>query len=204
MGDEKQNQRRRQIETAAMAVLAEKGYRSASMLQIAKKANASNQTLYAWYGSKQALFKGIIEQSGQAVRTQLQGGQRDHKEPLQALKFLGVHLLRFTTSDMAITMNRAAIMDVTETGLLASAIDQVGRQHIFQLICDLMQDLSNAGHFELDIDANDAADSYIGLLFGEVQMRQALGAIKPLTEEEIEIRATRAFDLTCRLYKKPT
>lgn len=204
MGNKKQDQRRRQIEAAAMVVLAEKGYRSTSMLQIAKKANASNQTLYAWYGSKQALFKGIIEENGQAVRSHLNGEQRNHKGPLQALKSLGIHLLHFTTSDMAITMNRAAIMDVSETGLLPSAIDQVGRQHIFQLICDLMQDLSDAGHFELDLDAKDAADSYIGLLFGEVQMRQALGALPPLTADEIDTRATRAFDLTCRLYQKPS
>lgn len=202
MNGDKQEQRRQQIEHAALELLAEKGYRSTSMLQIAKRSSASNQTLYAWYGSKQALFKGIIEANGKAVRLFLEGSLSDQKEPLLALKSLGVHLLRFTTGNKAIIMNRAAIMDVLETGLLASAINQIGRDHIFGLICELMDELSKAGYFEFDIDAEDAANSYIGLLFGEVQMRQALGAIKPLTQEEIEKRAARAFDLTCRLYKR--
>lgn len=204
MRGDRQNQRRRQIENAALELLAEKGYRSTSMLQIAKRASASNQTLYAWYGSKQALFKGIIEDNGKAVRMFLEDAQRDHENPLQALKALGVHLLRFTADSKAITMNRAAIIDVTETGLLSSAIDHVGRRHIFELICNLMDDLSKIGEFELDIDAEDAANSYIGLLFGEIQMRQVLGAIKPLTEKDIQKRAIRAFELTCRLYAKPT
>ncbi|MEP3278008.1 MAG: TetR/AcrR family transcriptional regulator [Stappiaceae bacterium] len=202
MSGEKQEQRRRQIEEAALELLAQKGYRSTSMLQIAKKASASNQTLYAWYGSKQALFKGIIDVNGKGVRQFLETSLRDHEDPLQALKSLGIHLLRFTTDSKAIIMNRAAIMDVSDTGLLSSAIDDIGRSHIFELICDLMDDLARAELFELDMGAEDAANSYIGLLFGEVQMRQALGAVGPLTEDDIRKKAERAFELTCRLYKK--
>lgn len=202
MSGTKQDKRRRQIEDAALELLSEKGYRSTSMLQIAKKASASNQTLYAWYGNKQALFKGIIDENGKAVRSFLHDTLNEQKDPLQALKSLGVYLLGFTTDSKAIIMNRAAIIDATETGLLAEAIDNIGRHHIYGLICDLMDNLSKTGHFELDIGAEDAANSYIGLLFGEVQMRQALGAIEPLTEDEIHQRSLRAFNLTCRLYQK--
>lgn len=201
MSEEKQDQRRRQIESAAMELLAEKGYRSTSMLQIAKRASASNQTLYAWYGNKQALFKGIIEENGQAVCQFLDQALNDHTDPLLALRALGVHLLRFTTDDKAITMNRAAIIDATETGTLAEAVDHLGRYKVFQLICDLMTELAETGHFILDRDAEDAAGNYVNLLFGEVQMRQALGALPALSEEDIKQRADRAFDLTCRLYR---
>jgi AcrR family transcriptional regulator len=204
MSSTNQDKRRRQIETAALELLAEKGYSSTSMLQIAKRASASNQTLYAWYGSKQALFKGIIDENGKAVRAFLNDSLREHKDPVLALKSLGIYLLQFTTDSKAIIMNRAAITDATETGLLALAIDNIGRHHIFGLICELMETLSGTGHFEFDIDAEDAANTYIGLLFGEVQMRQALGAIAPLTEEEIHQRSARAFDLTSRLYGKTT
>ena len=204
MSNEKQDQRRREIEAAALELLDEKGYRSTSMLQIAKRASASNQTLYAWYGNKQALFKDIIDLNGQAVRQFLERALNDHEDPLLALKSLGVHLLRFTTDGKAITMNRAAIIDATETGLLADAVDNIGRKEVFALICTLMEDLAERGYLALDVDAEDAANSYVSLLFGEVQMRQALGVMLPLTEEEIRKRALRAFELTCRLYKKPT
>ncbi|SDX91421.1 transcriptional regulator, TetR family [Ruegeria halocynthiae] len=203
MSDKKQAQRRRQIESAALELLAVKGYRKTSMLQIAKRASASNQTLYAWYGNKQALFKDIIDLNGRAVRGFLKHALNEHEDPLQVLKSLGIHLLRFTTDSKAITMNRAAITDATETSVLAEAIDSVGRNEVFALICSLMDDLAKRGTFGLDLDAEDAANSYISLLFGEVQMRQALGVMLPLTEEEIHERAVRAFELTCRLYKNP-
>ena len=200
MVNRKQRERRSQIEAAAFEVLAEKGYRSASMLQIAKRAQASNQTLYAWYGNKQALFRSIIEDNGRAVRTLLEDALERHDDPLQTLAALGPVLLRFTTDDKAIMMNRAAVADATETGVLAAAIDEVARGTIFPLICRLMQRLGDTGQFRLDAGPEDAAASYVALLFGEAQLRQALGTMPPLDEALITSRAARAFALTCRLY----
>ncbi|WP_127115019.1 TetR/AcrR family transcriptional regulator [Shimia sediminis] len=202
MSDEKQLQRRRQIEAAALDLLAEKGYRSTSMLQIAKRASASNQTLYAWYGNKQALFKEIIEVNGRAVRQFLESALQEQSDPISALQSLGIHLLRFTSDDKAIIMNRAAIIDATETCILSEAIDKIGREEVFSMICALMRDLEDRGHFELDQGPEDAAGTYISLLFGEMQMRQALGAMPALSEEDIKARSTRAFELTCRLYAR--
>lgn len=198
---QRKEERRRQIKAAAFEVLAEKGYRSTSMLQIAKRAQASNQTLYAWYGNKQGLFRSIIEENGRAVRTLLEEALNGHDDPLQTLEALGPLLLRFTTDKKAIIINRAAIVDANETGLLAEAIDQVAREVIVALICALMARLIETGRFRQNVDAKDIAESYVSLLFGETQFRQALGSIEPLTETEIARRAVRAFALICRLYR---
>ena len=123
MNETERNERRGQIQAAAFELLKELGYRKSSMLLIAKRAQASNQTLYAWYSNKQALFRSIIEDGGRAVREQLEAALREGDDPLQSLADLGPALLRFTTSEDAITMNRAAVTDATETGVLASAID---------------------------------------------------------------------------------
>jgi AcrR family transcriptional regulator len=192
--------RRSEIEAAAFDILAQKGYRSTSMLQIAKRAQASNQTLYAWYGNKQTLFRSIIEENAKAVRALLEDALAQHDDPLRTLEALGPLLLRFTTDRKAIIMNRAAVADATETGLLAGAIDENARGAIFPLICSLMQRLHDAGRFRLDLGAEDAAASYVALLLGETQIRQALGTLPPLTDRGIERRAARALALVCRLY----
>lgn len=197
---QKRQERRAQIEAAAFEVLAEKGYRSTSMLQIAKRAQASNQTLYAWYGNKQELFRSIIEENGRAVRMLLENALEHHDDPLATLEALGPLLLRFTTDEKAIIINRAAIADANETGLLAEAIDNVARGVIFSLICSLMERLAETSRFRQDTSAPEAAETFVSLLFGEVQFRQALGTIDPLTEAEIERRAARTFALICRLY----
>jgi AcrR family transcriptional regulator len=116
------------------ALLKEVGYRKTSMLLIAKRAQASNQTLYAWYRNKQELFRGIIEHFGHVVRAQLLGALQDGQEPLRSLAVLGPALLRFTTDEHAIIMNRAAVIDAADTGVLARAIDEVARDAIFPLI----------------------------------------------------------------------
>jgi AcrR family transcriptional regulator len=201
MNETERDERRQQIRAAALELLAEVGYRKTSMLQIAKRAQASNQTLYAWYANKQGLFRGVIEDAGQLVTTLLEEAVNSHEDPLQALENLGPVLLRFTTDTNAIIMNRAAVIDVNETGVLADAIDQVGRARIYPLICSLMQLLVDAGVFRGDTDADDAAQTYVALLFGEAQLRQVLGKEAPYDESEIARRAARAFSLTCRLYQ---
>ena len=201
MNSNDQDERRSEIRAAALEVLAEMGYRKTSMLQVAKRAQASNQTLYAWYDNKQDLFRGVIEEGGRTVRVLLEDALAAHDDPLEVLRNLGPTLLRFTTDRNAIIMNRAAVADAAESGVLAAAIDEVGRGHIYPLICSLMEQLKVSQVFGQDTCAEDAAQTYVALLFGEAQLRQALGTMPPFDEQEIEQRSTRAFELTCRLYR---
>lgn len=201
METEKQDERRREIEAAAFELLAEKGYRSTSMLQIAKRAGASNQTLYAWYGNKQTLFSNIIKDNARAVNDLLDHALDEDADPYEMLRTLGPLLLRFTTGEKAIIVNRAAVTDANETGLLGEAIDRGARQNIVSKVEDVMGQLVKAGKFRQRTDPADAAESYISLLLGEVQMRQALGRLEPLSETDITARSERALELTCRLYR---
>ena len=201
MKQDERDERHAQIEAAAFGLLKEVGYRKTSMLAIAKRAQASNQTLYAWYSNKQALFRGIIEDFGGAVRDQLQAALHEGQDPLEALQALGPALLRFTTDEHAIIVNRAAVIDAAETGVLAQAIDEVARDVLYPLIRSLMQRLVAQGVFEPGTCAGEAAQSYVDLLFGEAQLRQALGNLPPFDEAEIARRAERAFLLTCRLFR---
>lgn len=201
MTDERQEARRREIEAAAFEVVSEVGYRRASMLQIAKRAQASNQTLYAWYGNKAGLFRAIIEANGRAVRDLLQEALAADRDPLATLEALGPALLRFTADAKAIAINRAAIADAAETGVLAHAIEEVARGTVFPLVSALMHRLGASGHVRLDAGPGDAAEAYVSLLFGEIRLRQAFGALGPLCEVEIARRAARAKTLILRLYR---
>ena len=201
MNQADRDERHAEIQAAAFALLKELGYRKTSMLLIAKRAQASNQTLYAWYSNKQQLFRGIINNFGLAVREQLSAALKEDQDPLKALKALGPTLLRFTTDEHAIIMNRAAVIDASETGVLAQAIDDVARDAIFPLICALMQRLVDTGAFAPKVQAEDAAQTYVALLFGEAQLRQALGNLPPFDEKTIAARSARAYQLTCKLYR---
>ncbi len=88
MRDEKKTARQKQIAEAAYDVLAEKGYAGASMLSIAKKAKASNETLYRWYGNKQGLFRDLVAQNAELVAEQLEEELAKAEHSLQVLRLL--------------------------------------------------------------------------------------------------------------------
>ena len=200
MSTDRQDERRREIEIAAFELLAEKGYRSTSMLQIAKRASASNKTLYAWYGNKQSLFQSLIEENAREVKNLLSAALENSSDPLEALRRLGPLFLHFTTGEKAIIVNRAAITDAGATGLLGEAIDRGARQEMLALITAIMEQAVVAGLFRPETDPPDAAETYVSLLLGEIPMRQALGRHAALNESEALARANRAFSSTCRLY----
>ncbi|MEZ5650867.1 MAG: TetR/AcrR family transcriptional regulator [Burkholderiaceae bacterium] len=200
MNETERRERRAEIEAAAFELLQEVGYRKTSMLQIAKRARASNQTLYSWYQNKQDLFRSIIEDNGRAVREHLEAALAGGGDPRRALAGLGPVLLRFTTDRKAVIINRAAVIDAAETGVLARAIDEVGRDSLYPLIRSLMQRLIDTRCFDARADADVAAQTYVALLFGEAQLRLALGTIAPYDEQTIREQSRRAYELTCRLF----
>lgn len=182
--------RRAAIEAAAYDVLREKGYRRASMLSIAKRAGASNQTLYRWYGSKQGLFGTLIRRNAEvAVRALATAEGRDVDTRMQAF---GVALLTLLTGERAVALNRAAAADANETGELGQALARSGRDRIVPLLRTVLAAAHEDGQLSL-VDLDGAAERYVALLVGDLQIRRVTGALETLGTEYIERRAREAW-----------
>ena len=65
--------RRAHILDVAAKILAERGYRDTTMLEVARRASASKETLYAWFGDKLGLFEAVMRRNAGAVRLALNG-----------------------------------------------------------------------------------------------------------------------------------
>lgn len=194
-----QDERRRQIEAAAYELLAEKGYEATSMLAIAKRANASNETLYRWYGNKQTLFEALVQENAREVEESLRACLNDGGDPLQTLKAVGPRLLRLVTGDKAVVLNRAAASDVAGTGDLGRAIATAGRATVAPLLSAVLDRARDNGLLEFDA-GDDIASIYIGLLIGDLQIRRVIGVCGPLSTREIKGKADRALALLLRLF----
>lgn len=195
----KTDARREMIAEAAYRVLVRDGYKAASILAIAKEAKASNETLYRWYGNKQGLFAALVERNAQAARALLDVALASHSDPLAVLEQLGPLLLLLVTSERAVALNRAAAGDVYDTGMLGAALAKGGREALLPLIADLLARAQDDGSLLMD-DPAEAAEVYINLLIGDVQIRRVTGALEPLSEDMIVARSTRALRLLRRLY----
>ncbi len=194
-----QEKRKREIEAAAYELLAECGYKATSMLAIARRASASNETLYKWYGNKQTLFRSMVEENAKTARLLFAEHRANGKDPLEVIKSLGPLLLNIVTGERAVALNRAAAGDVHETGRLGASIAAGGKQTLMPLIREVLQDARSANLLAFD-DSDNPAEAYIALLIGDLQIERVIGVRAAPEQAEISARADWAYRLFLKAF----
>lgn len=194
MDEPKQNDRRIQIETAAYGLLSLKGYKATSMLEVAKRAKASNETLYKWYGNKQGLFLSMVERSVAASRELLVSSLEGDQDLAAILDNFGPQLLQMLTSQRTIVLNRAAAGDVHDTGMLGRTITEGGRDAILPILAQVF-DLSEPK----GMTGYEAAELYLDILISDLQIRRVIGVLPMLSETDVKARSDRARDIVLKL-----
>ncbi len=194
MKKKNQDERKEQIRVAAYELLEKKGYKATSMLAIAKQAKASNETLYSWYGSKQNLFSTLIEENAKEVTTAINDALNLELNIEKSITQIGILLITLVTSTRAISLNRAAAAEASETKTLGKILAKKGRNSVFPLIEKLFLDAKSKGEVKFK-NSDEVVRVYIGLLLGDIQIRRVIGAIEPLSVKEIESQSNRATTL---------
>lgn len=196
MAARRSEERQRAVLDAALAVLERQGYAGTSMLDIAREARASKETLYAWFGDKKGLFAALVADNAAAVDAVIEA------VPVEApigvvLADFGAALLRLLLGPRAVAINRAAAAEADgELGrlLVASGRAATGRQMVA-----LLRDRAARG--DLDIaDAEDAFSVFLGLLLRDLQVQVLVGAAAAPDSEALRRRAAAAAELFLRLY----
>ena len=198
MKEDRKSARRAQIEDAAYALIADRGYAGTSMLNIAKRAKASNETLYNWYGDKLGLFTSMVEGNAHQVSAVLQDASRQETAPLAVLNSFGAALLGMLTGERAIALNRAAAAD--PTGQLGTALARAGRDAVAPLIGQTLDRARKAGLLTYE-DTKAATDLYLDLLIGDMQLRCVTGQIASPNPAALQDRARRATEFLQRLLR---
>src|SRR3712207_1475822 len=121
-------ERREEILKVALSVLADRGYRGASMREIAERAQASKETLYAWFGNKKGLFEELVgwqaERVDAVIASSLEG---DDDEPSEVLRSFALELQRLLLGERSVVINRAAISEATSDPTFAEVLAAQGR-----------------------------------------------------------------------------
>ncbi len=199
MRDEKRAAREAEILEAAFAELLEKGYRGTTMLAVARRASASKETLYSWYGDKRGLFLALVADNAAAIEAMLRDALDRREDPADTLARLGPLLLALLLGERAVAINRAAAADVAEGGALGQALAQGGRERVFPLICALLARARDRGLLAFDSDL-EAAETYLGLLLGDLQVRRIVGVLPLPDRAACQAQAERALRQLRRLY----
>ena len=196
---DRQDDRRKEIERAAYELLSEKGYKATSMLQIAKRAKASNETLYRWYGNKQTLFQALVEANAADARALLEKAIADEDDALETLARVGPVLLAIVTGERAVALNRAAAVDVSETNTLGRTIADAGKGSVMPLIGAVIEQGRNA-QVLVSPSAAEAAALFLDVLIGDAQIRRVIDVAQAITGKEAERRTARALQVLQAVY----
>ena len=193
-------ERREEILGVALSVLAERGYRGASTREIARRAHASKETLYAWFGDKHGLFEELVrwqaECIGAAVEPRLEPGA---EEPSEVLRAFAVELQRLLLGDRAVVINRAAISEAPSDPSFAKVLSAQGRGSIVPKLVRYLEGERDRGRLDFE-QAETAVDVLIGLVIGDQQVRRLLGVLPMPEPEQIEARAERAVESFLALF----
>lgn len=196
MREETRSLRQDQIEIAAYEMLEEKGYAGTSMQGIARKARASNETLYSWYGDKQGLFKALVTRNAAEVKSLLQAELSADRDGLSILRLFGPKLLMLLLGDRAIALNRAAAAD--PSGILGATLSEAGRDSVFPLVVQVLEAARQQGQLSFD-QTEPAVGLYFDLLIGDLQIRRVIGRVAAPSFDFCEARSERAITLLCAL-----
>lgn len=178
------------IEAAAYAVLAERGYGGTSMLNVAKRAKASNETMYRWYGDKNGLFAAMVQRNAQRSAEQLRAAIEGSGAPLDTLRAVAPVLLSMVLGERAIALNRAAAGD--PTGSLGRIIAEGGRARIVPLLASVIARASETAALPPG-DPAERAELFVTLLISDQQIRRVIGALPEPTEREVQARTEESL-----------
>jgi len=191
--------RRDEILNVAIKVLSERGYHDASTLEIARRASASKETLYAWFGDKQGLFEAVIRRNAQAVQAVLTRHLESDAPTELVLVDFGRALLQLLLGDSAVAINRAAISEARSDPRLAQILASAGREATLRSFIRFLERQQEGGALRMEAPAQ-AAEDFLGLLIGDTQIRRLLGLVGAPKKAQIVARAARAAKNFLLLY----
>jgi AcrR family transcriptional regulator len=190
MREEKRQARKAQIEAEAYALFDELGFEGTSMLAVAKRAKASNETMYRWYGDKHGLFESMVRSNAAQVRTQLAEVVDVPAAPLEQLEKVAPVLLGMLLGSRAITLNRAAATD--PTGALGQLLAKGGREDVLPLIKDVLLQAVRQGDLQRPKDG-EIGGLFMHLLVGDQQIRRVIGTMAAPSQDEVTEKAKIAL-----------
>jgi len=161
------------------------GFENTSMSQIAEHAGVAKQTLYSYFGSKEALFTAAIEEACRihALTPEI----FDVSKPLATvLRDVGQHAAELMLSREALQLNRICISGCDQYPTVSKLYWEAGPKWILQQLSHYIGVKALKGEIDIpEAEASRMAKHYLALVRGQELQRRLLG-LEPCSDSEIE------------------
>jgi AcrR family transcriptional regulator len=182
--------KREAVIAAARLVFAERGY-GASMEEIALEADVSKQTLYNLFGSKEQLFRDMVDDKITTIMEPLINAT-PQSDPRDVLMAIGRLYHTKIISPANVKMMRALFAAPNAMLILREMYDQ-GPGRFTRVFAEWLAKLHDAGRLNIP-DPQLAAQHFVSFTFGNMYMQRLFNVEIPLDEADIERRVSYCVD----------
>jgi TetR/AcrR family transcriptional repressor of mexJK operon len=189
------------ILAAAKRAFLAAGFGAVSMDTIAREAGASKATVYAHFGSKEELFGAVIGRECEQFFSHFSASELDPSDVRASLAALGRRFLELVLSPDGIALHRIILGEVTRFPRLGEIFWRAGPERQRVQIEAFLQRASATGALCFH-DTRLAAEQFISLVRGEIQLRQLLRLQPEAGRQEIQTAVESAVDTFIRAFER--
>ncbi|MFC9858779.1 MULTISPECIES: TetR/AcrR family transcriptional regulator [unclassified Streptomyces] len=194
--------KRRAILDAAFRVFAREGYGQSCVQEIAAEAGVAKPTIYNHLRDKESLFRESMETV--AARTvahhlaALEGLREPGDGVRAALELTGHRLLRSHSTEESWALRRLMHAEATRFPELLDVVQREGAQRVKDTLADRLARLTLSARLR-NRDPDLAAEQFLALLLGPMEMRSRLGT-RRVPDGELRTVARAAVDTFLHAY----
>jgi TetR/AcrR family transcriptional repressor of mexJK operon len=189
------------ILAAAKRTFLASGFGTVSMDTIAREAGVSKATVYAHFVGKEELFGAVIGRECGLYFARFSAGELDPVNIRASLAVLGRRYLELVLSPDAIALHRIILGEVTRFPGLGEVFWRAGPERQRLQIEAFLESAVASGTLSVP-DARLAAEQFVSLVRGEIQLRQLLLLEAKAGEAEIDAVVEGAVDTFIRAFER--
>jgi TetR/AcrR family transcriptional regulator, mexJK operon transcriptional repressor len=188
--DARGDAKRRAILEGAKAVFLKFGFEASSMDAVAAKAGVSKMTVYRHFGSKEALFAGVITELCERI---VDGDLEDmlQQPPKEALQAFARRMLDIVFAPETIELHRIVVAESRRFPKLGRFFYLSGPERCIAVLADYLARNRSHPDFLVD-DPRRSAEEFLEHLRGYAHLRLLLGIEKSLSPQDIQARIESA------------
>ncbi len=190
------------ILAAAKRTFLESGFGAVSMDAIAREAAVSKATVYAHFAGKEELFGAVIGRECERFLASFSAGELDPGDVRASLTVLGRRFLELVLSPDGIALHRIILAEVTRFPMLGEVFWRAGPERQRVQIEGFLQSAAASRTLSFR-DTRLAAEQFLSLIRGEIQLRQLLRLEADAGQPKIDDSVESAVDTFVRAFARP-
>jgi AcrR family transcriptional regulator len=188
------DERRREILDAAFVEFSKHGYAGASMAAIARRASASKETLYAWFGNKETLLNTLFASRLEGIASRVEAAAQGDPSPANLLPLIAKDVIRLMLATQPLSQALGA-GEASERVL--RQMGETIREERARFVAYLLR-CRDEGYIAFDDDPFELGSLFVAMAEGEWGLRLGTGMLDQLTDQMIDEHAQRVTRMFLR------